>query len=264
MQVSKKYPVIAWWSSGIASAVTCWLCIQWFGVENVRVVFIDTKNEHEDTYRFLKDCEKWYGCKIEVITSSKYENIKDVWYDYLSLNIAKGAVCSAELKKVVRQQFIKQNKFSYQAFGFDASEMNRAKDMKDNNPHLRPIFPLIANLLTKKDCIKIIQKANSLFLNIEIPIPYKLGLSNNNCYKTGCVQGGIGYWQWRQINEPVSFDYMANIEHELTDLKGEPVTICKDQSQGGGLGVFETASEVSGNERYFDDEREAACAADGV
>ena len=28
---------------------------------------------------------------------------------------------------------------------------------------------------------------------------------------------------------------MAMREHEITDLKGEPVTICKDQSKGGGL-----------------------------
>lgn len=24
---------------------------------------------------------------------------------------------------------------------------------------------------------------------------YKLGFTNNNCFGTGCVQGGIGYWQ---------------------------------------------------------------------
>jgi hypothetical protein len=28
---------------------------------------------------------------------------------------------------------------------------------------------------------------------------------------------------------------MADIEHELTELKGEPVTMLKDQSKGGGL-----------------------------
>ena len=28
---------------------------------------------------------------------------------------------------------------------------------------------------------------------------------------------------------------MAKIEHDLTDLKGKPVTMCKDQSKGGGL-----------------------------
>jgi len=80
-----------------------------------------------------------------------------------------------------------------------------------------------------------IEKANDMFLKIEIPIPYKLGLENNNCWQTGCVKGGIGYWQWMRDNQPAKFDKMAIVEHELTDLKGKPVTILKDQSEGGGL-----------------------------
>ena len=28
---------------------------------------------------------------------------------------------------------------------------------------------------------------------------------------------------------------MANMEHELTDVKGKPITMLKDQSKGGGL-----------------------------
>lgn len=235
MIVNKQYPVIAWWSGGIASAVTCKLCIDWFGVENVRVVFIGTNNEHDDTYRFKKDCEKWYGCQIETISSNKYDHIEDIWYDSLSLNLAKGAKCSQELKITVRQLFTKQNNFSYQAFGFDITEMNRAKDMLKNNYHLNPIFPLIATLMGKKDCLKMIQNANNLFLSIEIPAAYKLGFDNNNCLKTGCVQGSIGYWQKIGRDTPEKFDKMAAIEHDLTNLKGEPVTICKDQSKGGGL-----------------------------
>ncbi len=61
--------VIAWWSGGITSAVACKLAIDFYGKDNVQVLFIDTKNEHEDTYRFLKDCQKWYGCLIGSILS---------------------------------------------------------------------------------------------------------------------------------------------------------------------------------------------------
>lgn len=233
--ISKEYPVIAWWSAGVASAVACKICIDWFGVENVRVVFIDTKNEHPDSYRFKSDCEKWYGCSIETIENDKYESITEVWYEHISLNLSKGAKCSEVLKIKVRQDFIKKNKFSYQAFGFDITEITRAKDMKKSNPHLRPIFPLIASLLDKKDCIKTVEKANSLLLSIEVPITYKMGYNNNNCFKTGCVKGGIGYWKKIRDEEPEKFAAMAKVEHDLTDLKGEPVTILKDQSKDGGL-----------------------------
>ena len=29
--ISKDNPVIAWWSGGVTSAVTCKLCVDWFG-----------------------------------------------------------------------------------------------------------------------------------------------------------------------------------------------------------------------------------------
>ena len=60
---------------------------------------------------------------------------------------------------------------------------------------------------------------------------------NNNCFgksKTsigGCVQGGIGYWQKIARDFPKKFDKMAEMEHRLTDLKGQPVTMLKDQGK---------------------------------
>jgi 3'-phosphoadenosine 5'-phosphosulfate sulfotransferase (PAPS reductase)/FAD synthetase len=77
--------VIAWWSGGITSAVACHLALKLF--EDVRIVFIDTRNEDDDTYRFKDDCEKWYGKEIEVITNNDYENIEEVWIRHKSLNV---------------------------------------------------------------------------------------------------------------------------------------------------------------------------------
>lgn len=233
--INKDKPVIAWWSGGVTSAVTCKLCIDWYGIENVRIIFIDTNNEDEDTYRFKTECENWYEKKIETLSNPDYLTIQSVWYEQLSLNTATGAACSNKLKRVVRERFERDNNFSFQAFGFDIDEMKRAKGMKLNNPNAKPIFPLIAELLTKKDCIKIVQKAKSLFLHIELPNAYYLGYLNNNCFKTGCVQGGIGYWQKIQKEFPEKFEAMAQVEKELTELKGKPITILKDQSKGGGL-----------------------------
>ena len=227
---SPQNPIIAWFSAGADSAITCWLSILWFGKENVRVIFIDTKNEDEDSYRFKKDCEAWWGVEIETLTSEKWDNIEEVWDHYLSLNVATGATCSTELKRLVRQDFQMRNEYSYQAFGFDAKEIDRAKNMRRNYPDSRPIFPLIYELVTKGDSIKMLQKNG-----IEPPNSYKMGYSNNNCLQTGCVKGGIGYWQKYKIDFPDRFFKMAMREHRLSKMKGEPVTICKDQSKNGGL-----------------------------
>lgn len=230
MVVDKDNPVIAWWSGGVTSAVACKLAIEMFGIENIRIIFIDTLNEDIDTYRFKIECEVWYGKEIESARRLEYNNIQEVWYKYLSLNVAHGAICSSELKRDLRVQFLKVNGYSYNVFGFDIDEPKRAKAMAKNYPEANPWFPLLAFGLTKKDCIKRLTDAG-----IQIPRAYSLGLNNNNCLQTGCVQGGIGYWQMMKTLIPDNFYKMAQIEHELTDLKGEPVTMLKDQSKHGGL-----------------------------
>lgn len=228
---------IAWWSGGVTSAVVCKLMIDLYSLDNVRVIFIDTKNEDDDTYRFKVDCEKWYNCEIETISSTKYASIKDVWYKHLSLNVATGAICSTKLKREVREEWQKTNEWINQGFGFDLKEAKRALSMTLNNPKVKAIYPLLFHGLMKKDCFKIIKEAG-----IEPPRMYQLGFQNNNCFKTGCVQGGIGYWQLMRESFPEKFYDMAKVEHELTDLKGSPVTICKDQSnkakESGNILVF--------------------------
>jgi 3'-phosphoadenosine 5'-phosphosulfate sulfotransferase (PAPS reductase)/FAD synthetase len=222
--------IIGWWSGGITSAVACKIAINLYGIKNVRLVFIDTRNEDEDTYRFKNDCEKWYGKEIETITSTKHESIQAVWRRYKALNNANGAVCSSELKRLVRQQWQKINKWKYQIFGFELVEAKRAISLKLNHSETNPIFPLLMFGYSKKECIKIVQDAG-----IEVPRTYQLGYLNNNCFKTGCTQGGIGYWQKIQREYPDKFNTMAAMEHELTDVKNKPVTMLKDQSKNGGL-----------------------------
>ena len=224
--------IICWWSGGVTSAVACKKAIDLYGVENCRVIMIDTGNEDLDTYRFMGDCEKWYGVKIEVIRSHHYDKIQDVWYKYNSLNVAGGAVCSSELKKRVRVDWEKTNEFEHQVFGFEfePKEFNRAISMVNAHPQAKPIFPLLQFGMTKKDCIKYVENSG-----IKIPNAYLMGFQNNNCLQTGCVQGGIGYWQKIKAEKPDLFDRMATVEHDLTNRRGEPVTMLKDQSKAAKL-----------------------------
>jgi hypothetical protein len=229
-KINKDNPVICWWSGGITSAVACYICIMLFGIENCRIIFIDTKNEDPDTYRFKKDCEKWYGKEIETITNEKYNNIEEVWDKYQSLNVAHGAICSTELKREVRLKFQKENSYAFQSHGFDIGEPKRALAMTLNYSDSNPFYPLLFMGWTKKYCFVILKQAG-----IEPPNAYKLGYKNNNCLKTKCVQGGIGYWQMVKREDYPAFLKMAQREHKYTDAKGFPVTMLKDQSKGGGL-----------------------------
>lgn len=222
-----KKKIVSWWSGGVTSAITCHLCIEIFGLKNCEFIFIDTYNEDDDTYRFKKDCEQWYGKKIKTISAigdGKYNSIQDVWRMNKTLNVATGAKCSADLKRLVREKWEKTTEFDHQAFGFDINESKRAKSISMNHPRTKPIFPLLFFGLAKAQCLEMLV-AN----NIDAPRTYALGYHNNNCFKTGCVQGGIGYWQKIQREYPDKFEAMASMEHELTDSRGEPVTMLKDQ-----------------------------------
>jgi 3'-phosphoadenosine 5'-phosphosulfate sulfotransferase (PAPS reductase)/FAD synthetase len=223
----KNNNIICWWSGGVTSAVAVWIAIQIFGKERVRIIFIDTMNESDDTYRFKNDCEKWYGLPIEYLRNTNYSSIFEVWRKFLGLNYANGAICSSELKRAVRLEFEKNNKFDFQVFGFDIDEPKRAKNMKLNYAYSDPIYPLLMFGYTKKDCLEILR-----FHEIDPPKMYKDGFLNNNCDKTGCVQGGIGYWQLRKVKRPDSFTEMAKLEHELTNKKGVPVTMLRVTVKG--------------------------------
>lgn len=225
-----KTRVIAWWSGGITSAVACLWAVQTF--KNVVVVFQDTKNEDDDTYRFLKDCEKLYSQPIELISriGRDYKSIEDVWFRFQSLAVAHGAICSTVLKREVREAYQDLKTDYAQVFGFDKNERGRHIAMRRNYPEINVFSPLVDLGLSKADCARMFIK-----MGIKPPVAYTLGFQNNNCLKTGCVRGGIGYWQKYREVFPDRFDRMAEREHALTNLKGEPVTICKDQSKGGGL-----------------------------
>jgi len=233
--------VICWWSGGITSAAACKIAIRLYGRDNCRVVMIDTCNEHPDTYRFKNDCEEWYGIPIETITAigKDYDSIQHVWRKHVSLNVATGAICSTQLKRRVRERWQKTIDYDYQVFGFefDKKEFNRALSLTKNHTDAKPIYPLLMLGYDKDDCIKMVED-----VGIRIPLMYRLGFRNNNCFETGCVQGGVGYWQKLRRDFPAKFEVMADMEHELTDAKGRPVCMLRDQSK---------AAKESGNELVF-------------
>lgn len=223
--------IIGWWSGGVASAVACKIAIDKWGKDRVTLVFCDTGIEHPDTYRFMKDFEDTLGVTVLKIKSDKFNTPEEVWRKYKGMNFAFGAPCSSSLKKEPRIKFQELKTDFGQIFGFDfcKKEIRRADNMLTNNPDLNPIFPLIVEEITREDLFTILED-----LGIKRPTTYDHFL-NNNCIGAddspvgGCVQGGIGYWQKIQELYPKKFEYMANVEHEISADKGSPVTICKDQ-----------------------------------
>lgn len=210
--------ILSWFSCGITSAVACKLALDKY--ENVEFYYMEIDTAHPDNERFIADCEKWYGKKINRIRSNKYIDQFDVIEKTNTVNSPYGAYCTKYLKKEVRFELEQRMKpdlfeqdrpqYTNQVHGFewDISQITRAIDYAMDYSYTKPLFPLIENKLTKENCAQIILDAG-----IKMPVMYELGYNNNNC--VGCVKGGKGYWNKIRIDFPETFERMAKAERKI-------------------------------------------------
>ena len=201
---------LAWFSCGITSAVACKLAVEEYGLDKVMLIYIGIKSAHPDNDRFIQECERWIGKKIEYRVSKKYDDQFDVISKTKYINGPMGARCTLELKKNVRRSVEKSVEFDGQIFGFEfeKNQINRAIRFAQQHPDSKPVYPLIDKKLTKEMCADILLKNG-----IALPAMYELGFHNNNCI--GCVKGGKGYWNKIRKHFPDHFDKMAKLEREV-------------------------------------------------
>jgi len=212
-----KGRIIVWFSCGATSAVAAKLALNKYKDRDVRIIYCDTASEHEDNYRFLSDCETWYGQRIEVLKSEKYEDIWDVFLKSKYLEL-RGARCTSELKKKLRMDYEQPD--DHQVFGFDSAEDKRITRFRENNPEVLLEAILYDRRLSKSDCLNILREQG-----ITPPAIYEMGYRNANCL--GCVKGGSGYWNKIRVDFPDVFDRMAKVERTLN------VAICKSYKGDG-------------------------------
>ena len=194
---------VCWLSAGVSSFIAGYLAD---GVDEY--IYIDIDNQHEDSMRFIKDCEKALNKPITIL-KSEYGSVENVIKKAKYINGIHGAPCTTILKKKVRQRWENDHKvpLTY-VWGFDVNEKKRAERIKDVYFEYQHEFPLIENLLTKEDAHGLLQK-----LGIKRPMMYDLGYSNNNCI--GCVKGGMGYWNKIRKDFPDVFEQRAKLEREI-------------------------------------------------
>ena len=213
--------IVVWFSCGAASAVAAKLTIDKYGHENVSIVNNPIKEEHEDNYRFLKDCEKLFQHEIEFALNPNYMNAScyEVWEKGF-MSGPTGASCTLQLKKKARQYWESQNKFDYIVLGFTVEEKKRHdKFVLTERDNVLPV--LIDANISKQDCYDMLK-----FWGIEPPFIYKLGYPNANCI--GCVKAtSPTYWNHVRKTFPEVYEERAEqskrIGCKLARYKGERV-----------------------------------------
>ena len=165
------------------------------------------RDENDDNLRFMRDVQKWTGIKIVTISSTEYTTTDDVFEKTKYMAGIGGARCTTELKKVPRLNF--QYADDTHIFGYTAEETARIAKFENDNPELNLAWPLRDAGMTKSDCLKMIADAG-----IEIPMMYRLGFENNNCW--GCVKAtSPHYWNLTRKHNPERFRQRAEQSRRL-------------------------------------------------
>lgn len=203
---------VCWISAGVSSFIAGYLVKETID----EFIYTHIEDQHEDSLRFIKDCEKALNKPITIL-QSPYKSVSNTIQAFRFINGPYGAKCTDILKKRVRKEWeYRKNDLTY-VWGFDCSkhERMRAERTVEAMTEFKHEFPLIERNLTKEDCHGMLRQ-----LGIKRPTMYDLGYRNNNCI--GCVKGGMGYWNKIRIDFPKVFEARAKQEREVghTCIKG--------------------------------------------
>lgn len=201
----KKQLKVCWISAGVSSFIAGYLERETID----QYIYIDIDNQHPDSMRFIKDCEKALGKPIKILKSN-YGSVENVIKQFRFINGPYGAKCTQVLKKRVRKEWEYEHsdcELTY-VWGFDLNEKHRADRLDEATPDIHNQYPLIERELTKQDAHAMLN-----MLEIKRPIMYDMGYQNNNC--VGCVKGGMGYWNKIRVDFPEVFQRMSELEREV-------------------------------------------------
>lgn len=211
---------VCWLSAGVSSFMAGYLA------ENVdEWIYIDIEDQHCDSIRFIKDCEKAIGKPIKILMSNEYRCVEDCIKCSGVIKLQNGfAPCTNWLKMRIRKKWEYEHKnydLTY-VWGFDFNEKMRAQRMIESNIHVKHEFPLIDNYLSKQDVHGLFDR----LFDFKRPFMYELGYPNNNCI--GCIKGGMGYWNKIRVDFPEVFKKRAELEriigHSiLKEKNGKPL-----------------------------------------
>lgn len=179
--------VLAWFSSGAASAVMTKLALR----ENPAVAPVQCDlgdSEDSDNRRFTADCEAWFGKSVVRIKSKKFSSIDDVFEKRKYHAGMAGAPCTGEMKTAPRLDYQLPSDLHLWGYTADWRDVQRWERMQKNYPEMQQRAPLIERGITKEACLSIIERAG-----INPPRVYAMGFPNANCI--GCVKAASPhYW----------------------------------------------------------------------
>lgn len=214
---------ISSFSTGLSSALMTVRLINKFGNENVDIIFVDTKMEDDDNYRFMEDFESKFGVKI--IKISRGITPYDLMREKNIIFNSRIAKCPYELKTRVFLDFLKKNYDPASTtinIGFDYKEVHRCESVKSfyESRGYKVDFPLLWDPIEKRDYRDVFKND----FGIDPPRFYDYGYSHANCSGM-CVKQGAKDWILTLLYFPERYRMAEEFEKEMIKKLGKKQTI---------------------------------------
>jgi hypothetical protein len=204
--------IVVGYSGGVTSAWAASWALRQFPKDEVVWLFHDTKEEHPDTYRFLKEFSEAVGHPIT--EQSDGRSVTQIFHDEHAIANNRMAFCSRILKAEQRDKYFKMLRQQgvtdiTNVLGFSAIEWQRVQraTARGWQGGYKTAFPLIDAKVSKQQAADF-----CVSLGVRPPAMYRWS-EHANCI--GCVRGGKAYWLKVAEQEPEIFEQRSKLEAEF-------------------------------------------------
>ena len=220
---------ISLFSGGVASFIATLVILEKFPNQTL-IWFFDTKIEDQDTYRFLYDCQDFYGKEINIFSDGR--NPWQVFRDERFIGNSWKTPCNKILKrKLLEEKIDKYNLHEELAlvFGISSHEIHRTIKISEGwkKKKIKTIFPLLLSPLLENEMIFNFQDK----FGINPPRLYEMGFKHNNC-GGACVKAGKKQWIHLYKTFPTRYLWHEKEERLIRNYLKKDVSILRDRKGG--------------------------------
>lgn len=209
----EKRRIVVGFSGGVTSAWCAGWALRTFPKREVVLLFHDTQEEDEDTYRFLREMAA--ALKHPITFRSDGRSLTELVHDEGMIPNNRAPFCSRILKQEPGARYLEELRRIgvteiVKVFGFSALETSRVQVQTALGwqQGFLARFPLIEEKVAKQKAADWCQCE----MGVRLPRMYEWS-EHANC--PGCFRGGKAYWLQVLQNRPDVFEQRRKLEEEF-------------------------------------------------
>ena len=219
---------VVMFSSGIGSWAAAKRVVAEFGAQNTKLLFMDTKIEDDDNYRFLYEAAANTGAELVVIEDGRtpFEVFRDVKF----MGNSRIDPCSRLLKRELADKWIADNYTPDTVVvhvGIDWTEEHRFTRLSERKKPWVYQAPLTKPPYLMKDNLLAWARSEGL----EPPRMYAMGFQHANCGGF-CIKSGQAQFELLHKHFPERYIEMEAREQEVFEAIGVPRPFIRKTENG--------------------------------